>query len=87
MGLKVCCLTGFFHHCLTTMSALTHMHCYPLFESGTKTRLFYAENIYNNKLYTMNNSMKYCCLMKSIMAYGANERACLNIYHVCSIDN
>ena len=37
MGLKLGCFTGFYHHPVTTMSAHTHAHRYPLFEIGTKT--------------------------------------------------
>ena len=38
-GLKVDCFVGFFHHPVTTMSAFTHAHHHPLFESGIKTGL------------------------------------------------
>ena len=34
MGLKVDCFVGYFHHSLMTMSAITYVYCYPLFESG-----------------------------------------------------
>ena len=39
MGSKACCLAGFWHHRVTTMSARTHAYRYPLFESGSKTGL------------------------------------------------
>ena len=36
---KIGCLPGFIYHHLVIMSAHTHAHRYPLFESGTKTGL------------------------------------------------
>ena len=39
MGPKVGCFTGFCHHRLTAMNALTHAYRYPLVESRTKTGL------------------------------------------------
>ena len=39
MCLKVGCLAGFIHHSLMTMSTLTHVYNYPLFESGIKAGL------------------------------------------------
>ena len=39
MSSKIGCLPGFIYHHLVIMSAHTHAHHYPLFESGTKTGL------------------------------------------------
>ena len=48
MGLKIGCLAGFFHHCVTTTSVHMHVYHYPLYEIGTKQiceRSLYVENI------------------------------------------
>jgi len=38
-ALKLGCLAGFYHHCVTTMSVHTHVYYYTLYEGGIKTGL------------------------------------------------